>query len=241
MPLNRHPARVNCWTNSAPKASPSGRHRRKRLLHHRHDVSRRSPVADGHAGSHVRHAGHLQFRRAQAAQSLQRGNVGRRDVRRGAAFSSRRSLAAASKAARSDSRTFASRCCCGRRTRVGYTAYPDNVVEAFILESASQGIDIFRVFDSLNWLPNMQLPIETIRKSGQSLRGGHLLHRRHSGSETRQISSAVLHPPGERTGKDGRAHSLHQGYGRLVQTVRGRAALLGAARRSGPADSLSHA
>jgi pyruvate carboxylase len=50
---------------------------------------------------------------------------------------------------------------------VGYTAYPDNVVEEFILESARQGIDIFRVFDSLNWLPNMRIPIETVRKSGR--------------------------------------------------------------------------
>jgi pyruvate carboxylase len=38
---------------------------------------------------------------------------------------------------------------------VGYTAYPDNVVREFIDESARQGIDIFRIFDSLNWLPNM--------------------------------------------------------------------------------------
>ncbi len=50
---------------------------------------------------------------------------------------------------------------------VGYTAYPDNVVEEFILESARRGIDIFRVFDSLNWLPNMQIPIEAVRKSGR--------------------------------------------------------------------------
>src|SRR5215469_171237 len=50
---------------------------------------------------------------------------------------------------------------------VGYTAYPDNVVEEFILESARQGIDIFRVFDSLNWLPNMRVPIEAVRKSGR--------------------------------------------------------------------------
>ena len=48
---------------------------------------------------------------------------------------------------------------------VGYTAYPDNVVEEFILESSRQGIDIFRVFDSLNWLPNMRIPIEAVRKS----------------------------------------------------------------------------
>jgi pyruvate carboxylase len=50
---------------------------------------------------------------------------------------------------------------------VGYSAYPDNVVEQFILESAVQGIDIFRVFDSLNWLPNMQLPIEAVRKTNK--------------------------------------------------------------------------
>jgi pyruvate carboxylase len=50
---------------------------------------------------------------------------------------------------------------------VGYTAYPDNVVEEFIVESAAQGIDIFRVFDSLNWLPNMRIPIEAVRRTGR--------------------------------------------------------------------------
>jgi pyruvate carboxylase len=50
---------------------------------------------------------------------------------------------------------------------VGYTAYPDNVVEAFIAAAALEGIDIFRVFDSLNWLPNMKIPIEAVRKSGK--------------------------------------------------------------------------
>ncbi len=50
---------------------------------------------------------------------------------------------------------------------VGYTAYPDNVVERFIVEAAAQGIDIFRVFDSLNWLPNMRIPMEAVRKTGK--------------------------------------------------------------------------
>ncbi|HEY5704003.1 MAG TPA: pyruvate carboxylase [Terrimicrobiaceae bacterium] len=50
---------------------------------------------------------------------------------------------------------------------VGYTAYPDNVVEEFIYEAAAQGIDIFRIFDSLNWLPNMKVSIEAARKSGK--------------------------------------------------------------------------
>jgi pyruvate carboxylase len=50
---------------------------------------------------------------------------------------------------------------------VGYTAYPDNAVREFIYEAASQGIDIFRVFDSLNWLPNMKVSMEAVRKTGK--------------------------------------------------------------------------
>ncbi|MGI8962502.1 MAG: pyruvate carboxylase [Bryobacteraceae bacterium] len=50
---------------------------------------------------------------------------------------------------------------------VGYTAYPDNVVKSFIEEAAVQGIDIFRIFDSLNWMPNMQVAVETTLKTGK--------------------------------------------------------------------------
>src|SRR3954451_13242257 len=48
---------------------------------------------------------------------------------------------------------------------VGYTAYPDNVVAEFIFEASAQGIDIFRIFDSLNWLPNMKSSMEAVRKT----------------------------------------------------------------------------
>ena len=48
---------------------------------------------------------------------------------------------------------------------VGYTAYPDNVVTEFIYEAAAQGIDIFRIFDSLNWLPNMTVAMEAVRRT----------------------------------------------------------------------------
>jgi pyruvate carboxylase len=48
---------------------------------------------------------------------------------------------------------------------VGYTNYPDNVVGAFIKESAQAGIDLFRIFDSLNWAPNLKLAIEAVRNS----------------------------------------------------------------------------
>jgi len=49
---------------------------------------------------------------------------------------------------------------------VGYTSYPDNVVREFVKESASAGIDLFRVFDALNWIPNMEVALEAVRESG---------------------------------------------------------------------------
>jgi pyruvate carboxylase len=50
---------------------------------------------------------------------------------------------------------------------VGYTAYPDNVVREFIKEAAVQGIDIFRIFDSLNWMPNMRVAVEATLDTGR--------------------------------------------------------------------------
>ena len=50
---------------------------------------------------------------------------------------------------------------------VGYTAYPDNVVKEFIKEAAHQGIDIFRIFDSLNWMPNMRVAVESTLETGR--------------------------------------------------------------------------
>jgi len=50
---------------------------------------------------------------------------------------------------------------------VGYAAYPDNVVREFVAEAARQGIDIFRIFDSLNWLPNMKVAMHAVRRTGK--------------------------------------------------------------------------
>lgn len=47
---------------------------------------------------------------------------------------------------------------------VGYKAYPDNLVEEFVVKSWDAGIDVFRIFDSLNWMPNMENSIESVRK-----------------------------------------------------------------------------
>ncbi len=52
---------------------------------------------------------------------------------------------------------------------VGYKAYPDNLIEKFIEKSAENGIDIFRIFDSLNWIENMKVSIRAVREYTNSL------------------------------------------------------------------------
>ena len=50
---------------------------------------------------------------------------------------------------------------------VGYTNYPDNVLRAFVREAAAAGIDVFRIFDSLNWLKGMEVAIDETLKTGK--------------------------------------------------------------------------
>ncbi len=47
---------------------------------------------------------------------------------------------------------------------VGYKAYPDNLVDRFIVRAWENGIDVFRIFDSLNWIEGMRKSIEAVRK-----------------------------------------------------------------------------
>ncbi|QDT16956.1 pyruvate carboxylase [Alienimonas californiensis] len=49
---------------------------------------------------------------------------------------------------------------------VGYTNYPDNVVKEFVKETADAGLDLFRVFDALNWTKNMRVAMEAVRETG---------------------------------------------------------------------------
>ena len=49
---------------------------------------------------------------------------------------------------------------------VGYTSYPDNVVREFVLEAARQGIDVFRIFDSLNDIENMKVAVDAVLETG---------------------------------------------------------------------------
>ncbi len=54
---------------------------------------------------------------------------------------------------------------------VGYKNYPDNVVEKFVDQAAISGVDVFRVFDSLNWTENMKVAIDAVKASGKVCEG----------------------------------------------------------------------
>lgn len=54
---------------------------------------------------------------------------------------------------------------------VGYTNYPDNVVESFVRQAAESGVDVFRVFDSLNWTENMRVAIAAVLETGRVCEG----------------------------------------------------------------------
>src|SRR5690606_18977114 len=50
---------------------------------------------------------------------------------------------------------------------VGYTNYPDNVVRYFVKQAAAGGIDLFRVFDCLNWVENMRIAMDAVLEEGR--------------------------------------------------------------------------
>ncbi len=54
---------------------------------------------------------------------------------------------------------------------VGYTNYADNVVRFFVRQAAAGGVDLFRVFDSLNWVTNMRVAIDAVREAGALCEG----------------------------------------------------------------------
>ncbi|MDJ0826730.1 MAG: pyruvate carboxylase [Rhodobacter sp.] len=52
---------------------------------------------------------------------------------------------------------------------VGYTNYPDNVVQAFVRQAAATGVDVFRVFDPLNWVENMRVSMDAVLEADRVL------------------------------------------------------------------------
>ncbi len=124
---------------------------------------------------------------------------------------------------------------------VGYTNYPDNVVRYFVREAAGAGMDVFRIFDCLNWVENMRVAIDAVLRNRQTRRRRDLLHRRYSRSRPHQIFAPLLCRPGQRAGTGGLPHPRPQGHGGPPETCRGEGSGQGAERRGRAADPSPYA
>ena len=123
---------------------------------------------------------------------------------------------------------------------VGYTSYPDNVVKGFINESAAAGIDLFRVFDSLNWVPNMELSLESVREAGALCEAaicytGDILNPANT-----KYDLAYYLELAKQLEKRGAQFDCHQGHGGPLQAEGRRAIGHRAATRGGDPDPLPY-
>ena len=75
---------------------------------------------------------------------------------------------------------------------VGYTNYPDNVVRHFVRRTAEAGMDLFRIFDCLNWVENMRVAIDAVREAGKLAEGAICYTGDLSRSRPRQIRPRLL-------------------------------------------------
>jgi pyruvate carboxylase len=124
---------------------------------------------------------------------------------------------------------------------VGYTNYPDNVVKHFVRQAAAGGIDLFRVFDCLNWVDNMRVSMDAVAEENKLCEAaicytGDILNSARPKYDLKYYVALA-----KRTGKGRRAHAGRQGHGRPAEAGGGARAVQGAARGDRPADPLPHA
>ena len=123
---------------------------------------------------------------------------------------------------------------------VGYTNYPDNVVRFFVKQAASHGVDLFRVFDSLNWVTNIRVAIDAVREAGGLCKGA-ICYTGDLFDGARAKYDLKYYVGIARELQQAGVHVLrHQGHGRRVPAARGRGAGQGPEGRDRPAGALPH-
>ena len=123
---------------------------------------------------------------------------------------------------------------------VGYTNYPDNVVQKFIHQAADTGIDLFRIFDPLNWVENMRLAIDATLETGRICEAAICYTGDIHDPDRSQVLAEILCQSGQAARSGGRACALHQGHGRAGETPRGRDARARAQGRDRDPDPFPH-
>ncbi len=134
----------------------------------RYNDARRASEPAVHPYAYARHGQGCRRRGRYPARLLLPRDVGRRDVRRGLPLPARVPVGAPASAARKIPNIPFQMLLRGSNL-VGYSNYPDNLVRAFVQEAAERGIDVFRVFDSLNWIPSMEVAMDEVLKQNKLL------------------------------------------------------------------------
>ena len=89
---------------------------------------------------------------------------------------------------------------------VGYTNYPDNVVQHFVKQAAAGGIDLFRVFDCLNWVENMRVAMDAVVAEGKLCEAAICYTGDILDPDRAEIRSQILCRAGQGTGEGRRPH-----------------------------------
>ena len=124
---------------------------------------------------------------------------------------------------------------------VGYTNYPDNVVQEFVRQAAKTGIDVFRVFDSLNWVENMRVAMDAVVENGKVCEGAICYTGDILNPDRAKVRPELLCRHGQGTEGGWRPCSGPEGYGGAFETRLGPCPFQGAKGRGRPADPLPHA
>ena len=151
--------------------------------------------------------------------SVQPGDVGRRDVRHVDALPPGRPVGPARRAAAAASRTSCSRCCCAPATPSATRTIRTTSCARSSSAAPSTGIDVFRIFDSLNSTDNMKLAIEAVRDETErrSARPRSATPATSSIRRARSTRSNYYVRMAKELVADGHAHPRHQGHGRLCK------------------------
>ena len=138
---------------------------------HRHDAARRPPVAARHPPAHHRRPRRGARRRRGCCRACCRSRRGaaRRTTWRCASCT--RTRGSASPQLREAAPDVCLQMLLRGRNAVGYTPYPDRVVQVFVAEAAATGVDVFRVFDALNDLEQMRPALDAVREAGKVAEG----------------------------------------------------------------------
>ena len=102
---------------------------------------------------------------------------------------------------------------------VGYKNYPDNLIREFVEKSADAGIDVFRIFDSLNWVEGMKKAIEAVRETGKVAEASICYTGDITDPSKTKYDLDYYQKIGKRVRGRRCTYSWHKGHGRFVKTT----------------------